>query len=98
MYRIFWRYLVKPDRIDAFERVYGPEGDWAQFFRRGNGYLGTQLFREIGPGRRYVTIDEWDSESEYQGFRASHLEEYEAIDRVCEDYTEVEEQLGTQIL
>ena len=30
-----------------FERVYGPEGDWAEFFRRGRGYVGTELLRDI---------------------------------------------------
>ena len=33
--------------VDEFVRVYGPEGDWAAFFRRGRGYIGTELLRDV---------------------------------------------------
>ena len=35
------------DDIEQFERVYGPEGEWAQFFRTGRGYVGTELLRDV---------------------------------------------------
>ena len=30
-----------------FERVYGTDGEWAEFFRRGRGYIGTELLRDV---------------------------------------------------
>jgi hypothetical protein len=30
-----------------FERVYGPDGEWAEFFRQGHGYVGTELLRDV---------------------------------------------------
>src|SRR6187397_611903 len=30
-----------------FERVYGPDGEWAAFFRDGRGYIGTELLRDV---------------------------------------------------
>ena len=44
-----------------FERVYGPEGDWAEFFRGGRGYIGTELLRDVEHPGRYLVIDRWES-------------------------------------
>ena len=30
-----------------FERVYGPSGEWAEFFRQGRGFIGTELLRDV---------------------------------------------------
>jgi hypothetical protein len=30
-----------------FERIYGPDGEWAEFFRQGRGYIGTELLRDV---------------------------------------------------
>jgi hypothetical protein len=43
MIAILWRYRVKPEHRGDFERAYGPDGDWANLFRRHPGYLGTEL-------------------------------------------------------
>jgi heme-degrading monooxygenase HmoA len=59
-----------------FERVYGTEGEWAQFFRQGRGYIGTELLRDMeGPGR-YLVIDRWESADAYNAFVAERREEY----------------------
>jgi heme-degrading monooxygenase HmoA len=59
-----------------FERVYGPEGDWAQFFSGARGYIGTELLRDVEIPSRYVLIDRWDSADDYNAFAAEHREEY----------------------
>ena len=38
MIALVFRYEVRDS--EEFERVYGPEGEWAQFFRAGRGYIG----------------------------------------------------------
>jgi len=63
---------------DDFERVYGPEGDWAQFFRGGRGYVGTELLRDVETPGRYLVVDRWDSAEAYNEFVATHREEYMA--------------------
>jgi heme-degrading monooxygenase HmoA len=60
---------------EAFERVYGPDGEWAAFFRGGEGYLGTELL--ASDGGRYLLIDRWASRAAYEAFLAAHGEEYE---------------------
>ncbi len=95
MYVILWEFRPRPGREREFEAAYGPDGDWARFFRGGDGYLGTDLLRAGGGEGRYVTIDRWTSKAAYEAFRARLLAEYEAIDRRCEALTERETALGT---
>jgi heme-degrading monooxygenase HmoA len=61
---------------DGFERVYGPEGEWAQFFRAGRGYVGTELLRDVEIPGRYLVVDRWESRAAYNDFVAANREEY----------------------
>ena len=59
-----------------FERVYGNDGDWAQFFRQGRGFIGTELLRDVEAPGRYLVIDRWESADAYNAFVAERSEEY----------------------
>jgi heme-degrading monooxygenase HmoA len=61
---------------EDFERAYGSDGEWAQFFRQGVGYVGTELLRDIEEPDRYVVIDRWESPEAYNAFLAEHSGEY----------------------
>jgi heme-degrading monooxygenase HmoA len=61
-----------------FERVYGPEGEWAQFFRSGRGYVGTELLRDVEAPGRYVVVDRWESAEAYNAFVRERQAEYMA--------------------
>jgi heme-degrading monooxygenase HmoA len=61
---------------DAFEAAYGPEGDWAQFFRQGAGFVGTELLRDLEEPDRYLVVDRWESAEAYNAFLAEHNDEY----------------------
>jgi heme-degrading monooxygenase HmoA len=89
-----WEFEVAPDQRDAFERRYGPEGDWARLFARADGFLGTRLLRDTGTSGCYVTLDAWRSEADWQAFRARFAAEYAALDRDCEALTTREARLG----
>jgi heme-degrading monooxygenase HmoA len=60
----------------AFERIYGPDGEWAAFFRQGAGYVGTELLRDVENPGRYLVIDRWDSGDAYNAFVEAHREEF----------------------
>ena len=80
---------------EEFERVYGPEGAWAQFFGSGAGYIGTELLREVELPGRYLVVDRWDSPDAYNAFVESHREEYmRRVDETAFLY-EQELRLGT---
>ncbi|HEX6787988.1 MAG TPA: antibiotic biosynthesis monooxygenase [Gaiellaceae bacterium] len=59
-----------------FERVYGPNGDWAQFFAGAQGYIGTELLRDVETPGRYLVIDRWESAEAYNSFATDHRADY----------------------
>ena len=59
-----------------FERAYGMNGEWAQFFGGGRGYIGTELVRDVEAPGRYLVIDRWESAEAYNDFIAANREEY----------------------
>jgi heme-degrading monooxygenase HmoA len=61
---------------EAFEQAYGPDGEWAQFFRQGNGFIGTELLRDVESPGRYLVIDRWESAEVYNSFTVAHRDEY----------------------
>jgi heme-degrading monooxygenase HmoA len=61
---------------EAFEAAYGAEGDWAQFFRLGRGYIGTELLRDVETPGRYLVVDRWESADAYNAFAGEHRDEY----------------------
>jgi heme-degrading monooxygenase HmoA len=78
-----------------FERVYGPNGDWSGFFRRGRGYIGTELLRDLDGSGRYLVIDRWESADAYNTFVAEHRDEYMERSDESRLYYEQELHLGT---
>ena len=74
MIALVFRYDAR-DPAD-FERAYGADGEWAQFFRQGVGYIGTELLRDIVEPDRYIVIDRWESAEAYSAFLVAHGDEY----------------------
>lgn len=89
-----WEFQVKPDAISAFERIYGPNGDWAQLFHESPDYLGTELLRDLNNPGRYLTLDRWTSREALQSFKRDHHAAYADLDQRCEALTEHEALLG----
>jgi heme-degrading monooxygenase HmoA len=74
MIALVFRYEVSD--LEAFERAYGPEGEWAEFFRTGRGYVGTELLHDVDEPDRYLVIDRWESMEAYNAFLAEQRDEY----------------------
>jgi heme-degrading monooxygenase HmoA len=91
---VVWQFRVRPGMEATFERAYGPEGDWAQFFRTDPGYFGTDLSRSQADTRVYITLDFWASEDAYDNFRTANSAGYHAIDARYEALTESEVEVG----
>jgi len=71
---LVFRYEVRDP--ETFEAAYGPEGEWAQFFRQGSGYIGTELLKDVEEPGRYLVVDRWESADAYNAFLAAHNDEY----------------------
>ena len=90
MFLTVWKFVVREEHLADFIEHYGPNGTWAELFRRDPAYIRTELQRE---GRTFVTRDYWQSEEAYKAFRAAHAAEYEALDREMEAFTEYESEV-----
>ena len=94
MYWIVWSYDVKPDQVKAFERAYGPQGEWDQLFERAPGFAGTELRRENDRVGHYLTIDRWQTRADYQRFMDAFRTEYETLDTRCMRLTDADSKIG----
>src|ERR1700730_3808113 len=91
---IVWEFRIRTARQRMFERAYGPDGEWAKFFRTGKGFLGTELIRDEDDANRYLTLDFWKSREHYERFKRRNREMYELIDQRCEAFTTKESEIG----
>ena len=93
-YLVIWEFQVPPEAQPSFEKVYGPAGDWANFFRQSRDYRGTQLFRDLDRPGRYLTFDRWSSRAALHQFKQAHQARYDAFDQECEALTSRETLIG----
>ena len=94
MFEIVWEYEVRPEKVAAFEALYGPEGDWACHFSRADGYVETRLLRDTARPMLYLTIDRWLSRVAYEAFARAAGPAYAALDRRGDALTVRERRLG----
>jgi heme-degrading monooxygenase HmoA len=94
MIAIVWEFVVKDEAMAAFERAYGPDGDWAALFRRHPGYRGTSLLRDTQAPARFLTIDRWDDAATFERMQAAAREEYARLDARFAEMTLSERRLG----
>jgi len=94
-YVIVWEFRVRQDREREFVEQYGPEGSWAQLFGRSGGYIRTELTRDVTDHLRFLTLDYWQTEEEFNDFRKRNLAEYQRLDKEFEGLTEKETRLGS---
>jgi len=93
-YVIVWEFRVRQERAAEFVQKYGPEGAWARFFRGSKGYIKTELVRDVTSDFRFLTLDYWQTEEEFNRYRQLNLAEYERLDKEFACLTEQENRLG----
>ena len=82
-----WRYVVKPDHVDAFREAYGPNGAWAAYFSQSMDYLGTDLYEDRETPGCFVTIDYFANAAARDELVAREADAFAAIDREWEEAT-----------
>ena len=95
MHVIIWKFTCAENGEAEFEKAYGPKGIWSVFFRKGEGYLGTELLGESQRTGQFITIDRWISKEAYDTFRSANLAEYKALDERMEPLIEFESHVGS---
>jgi heme-degrading monooxygenase HmoA len=82
-----WSYQARPECIAQFAAAYANDGAWALLFSGGAGYRGTCLYRDTADSTRFVTLDEWDSQADWQAFLSKCGDDYGALDAALEHMT-----------
>lgn len=94
MVEIWWEFRAKPEQVAAFEREYGEQGGWTRLYGLSPEYRGTTVVREVKQPLHYLLVDRWTSLKAFEEFKASRREEWEMLDRRCQELTESERELG----
>jgi len=94
MIQIVWQYEVKESLRSKFELAYGPGGAWSQLLGSSPGYRGTVLLRHAHHPHRYLSVESWETEVQYQAFLKEHGDEYSSLDATFKEWTDVEVQVG----
>ena len=89
-----WKFRPPEGREQEFAIAYDSNGLWAALFSRAKGYRGTSLLRPAEPGGWWVTVDRWDSISDFEAFGHDFGEEYRALDSELEGVAGEEEFVG----
>ena len=93
-YTYVWEYEVPPEVQAEFLDHYAPQGTWAQLFRRAQGYLSTDLYRDRVRPNRFLTVDQWQTEAAFREFRSRFAAEFDALDERCARLTRRETLVG----
>ena len=91
---IIWEFTVREEYIPKFIAVYDSNGDWANFFRQSEGYLGTDLLRSSQHTNIFLTIDRWKNIAYFEALHAQFTTEYKKLDAQLENFTLSERKIG----
>lgn len=94
MYAIVWEFRVREGAENQFIAGYGPDGDWARFFRQSAGYVRTELARSTSDLEIFFTFDFWQSDLEFEIFRELHGAAYDELDKKFAELTRKERRIG----
>ena len=89
-----WEFNVRNEHFSEFLNAYAPDGAWSSIFKKCPGFVKTELKRDRDHPHRFLTIDYWES---YRHFSAMHMfvgNEYEEIDKQCEQFFLSETHIG----
>jgi heme-degrading monooxygenase HmoA len=70
---------ARPDRLEEFETVYGPDGAWVELFKNSPGFVSTTLMRDVRDRLRCTIADRWTSEASYEAFQQDFSTEYQPL-------------------
>ncbi len=90
-----WEFQVRSGSEQAFVNAYGPEGAWAQLFRRSPDFVGVELTRSVKNPDRFFTFDTWVSRAGFEAFCEQNAKAYEALDQKLAGLTDWERRIGS---
>ena len=94
MLTIIWEFRPKPACYEDFINAYKADGRWAKLFAQAKGFQGTQLIQDKADQNRFITIDQWDTQSAYDTFQKEFGQAYQQLDQELEGLNNQETLIG----
>lgn len=94
MIEIIHEFVVKEEARGRFELVFGPGGAWSGIFAQCPGFRGTALLRDAKDPRRYLVIDFWDTEAQWEQALAERRAEYASLGATFDGWSESKKKVG----
>lgn len=94
LFSSIWKYTVRHESLEDFKRIYAPDGDWVELFRRCPGYIRTELRQDLEHPHRFISIDYWRSKEDFNAMFDLVKQDYQALDKTCDRMTHSEIHIG----
>jgi heme-degrading monooxygenase HmoA len=94
MYCILERHEVAPECAAEFHAAYGPSGDWARLFARGDGFLAFELYEDAMRRGYFLTLARWANAETFEAFKSAHGEDCATIERALAPLSMRRERMG----
>lgn len=79
MIAFVWQFEVKLEAREAFEQLYGADGEWTAIARRSRSYLGSSFLRSLTEPTRYFLSEYWSEMVVYERHMADFGDEIAAL-------------------
>jgi len=93
-FKSIWQYEVRDKYRAEFIEAYNSKGLWVHLFEQCEGYIKTELMQDFEHPNRFLTIDYWQSQSEFSRMKKTINAEYKKLDKQCDAYTLSENHIG----
>ncbi len=80
MIAMAWQFEVKQGEQQAFEKIYGADGEWAALSRKSRSFLGSSFLKDQVDPQRYLLIDYWSEMVVYERHQADFSDELESLE------------------
>jgi heme-degrading monooxygenase HmoA len=94
MIEIVWEYVIKEEVRGQFELTFGPGGDWNKLFAGCPGFRGTTILRDVKDPRRYLSIDLWETETQWEQALDEHKEKVANLEAAFAEWAQSHAEVG----
>jgi heme-degrading monooxygenase HmoA len=95
MFVVLWEFDVKSECVDRFTLAYAANGAWARLFAKDSKFRETRLLQNISEPLRFVTMDIWESRTDYEHFLHERADAYRDLNAKCAAWTTAERHLSS---
>jgi hypothetical protein len=91
---VVWQIEIAPDQSEAFERLYGADGEWTALSRRSRSFLGSSFLKDLARSERYLLIEYWSEMLVYERHLADFDDEVHRLEEVRDAFVVRMEAMG----